>query len=506
MDHFKKYKQNLAIIIFLSLFLPVIAAAGSYLALLTYTELGQSAAILISVITYIAGTLLAYLVILSAATKPTGLIWQAVWHVSPDKTSVAAPELNNIRLGKEMVSALIMQIYNLASSKPSSQESDKPTMDMDLLENIPLAVIFLDRDRNVIKLNQIAGTLADTQPLEAAGKNIYEILNLSFKNEDTLDIWLNSLENKVTDTHLWEHVKLNLSDNTTKHFDMAASYSKDSASGGEIVLAIFEKTQSYQKEEQATSYVAMAVHELRTPLTMLRGYIEIFEDELSEELDEEHKEFMRKMSVAAQNLTAFVNNILNVARIDENQFSLTLREYSWHDVLVEIIDSLKLKTEIRGKKVSLNIDSDLPAVGIDKISMYEVVTNLVDNAIKYSGQENNIIISSKLGKDGAVETTVEDKGPGIPESVVGQLFTKYYRSHRSKNAIGGSGLGLYLVKSLVKAHGGDVWVESKEGHGSKFGFSILPYSKVSEGVKLGSQDGIERHANGWIKNHSLYRR
>src|SRR5690606_996615 len=99
----------------------------------------------------------------------------------------------------------------------------------------------------------------------------------------------------------------------------------------------------------------------------------------------------RKMSASAQNLTAFVNNILNVARIDEDAFPLTLHETDWGKVLSDIIESLRVRAEVRGKHLNLIIAADLPKVGIDKISMYEVVTNLVENAIKYSGQSPEII-------------------------------------------------------------------------------------------------------------------
>lgn len=166
---------------------------------------------------------------------------------------------------------------------------------------------------------------------------------------------------------------------------------------------------------------------------------------------------------------------------------------------------MELRAKVRQKHITLDISPNLPTVGIDKISMYEVVVNLVDNAIKYSGQSDTITVSSRLANDGNVETVVKDDGPGIPTSVVGGLFTKFYRSHRSKDTVGGNGLGLYIVKSIVTAHGGQVWVKSKEGQGSEFGFTIIPYANLEE-AKANGQDTIVRQANGWIKNHSLYRR
>ncbi|HZM63807.1 MAG TPA: ATP-binding protein, partial [Candidatus Saccharimonadales bacterium] len=82
---------------------------------------------------------------------------------------------------------------------------------------------------------------------------------------------------------------------------------------------------------------------------------------------------------------------------------------------------------------------------------------------------------------------------------------KFYRSHRSKEQVGGTGLGLYLSKAIVEAHGGHIWVQSKEGQGSVFGFTVVPYAQLAETSKAGDNKDIVRGAHGWIKNHSLYR-
>lgn len=412
--------------------------------------------------------------------------------------------------GRELVGSMVMQVYDLASSNPLAQEDTSSPNNhtvANILDSLPIGIIMLDKDWNITSINSSASSYLEIPSDKIASKNIHEVLNLSFSSEDTLDNWLKrAQDNRVTDTYSWEHVKLNLDTNRSKPFGLSVHYSKDDINGNEAVITLFEKSSAYSVEEKATSYVSLAVHELRTPLTMLRGYIELFEEEIGDQLDEEHKDFMRKMSATSQNLTAIVSNILNVSRIDENQFTMKLRESDWDKELREIISNLELRAEVRAKTIKLNIDPGLPTVGIDKISIYEVVSNLVDNAIKYSGQSNEIEVTSRMGKDGNIETIVKDKGPGMPENVVSNLFTKFYRSHKSKDTVSGNGLGLYLVKSITAAHGGNVWVSSKVGQGSEFGFSIVPYANLKDEDKSGNNDGIERQANGWIKNHSFYKR
>jgi signal transduction histidine kinase len=136
-----------------------------------------------------------------------------------------------------------------------------------------------------------------------------------------------------------------------------------------------------------------------------------------------------------------------------------------------------------------------------------VICNLLDNALKYSGQAKEITLSVHQTKDNLIETVVADKGIGIPTSVLPSLFEKFHRNHLTRDQVGGTGLGLYLSKAIVNAHGGDIWVKSKEGEGTSVGFTLQPYSSLADNLKSGNnKDDMVRTAHGWIKNHSLYRR
>jgi signal transduction histidine kinase len=166
---------------------------------------------------------------------------------------------------------------------------------------------------------------------------------------------------------------------------------------------------------------------------------------------------------------------------------------------------MQLMANVRGIQLTLKIDDKLPTVAVDRVSIYEVISNLIDNAIKYSGTSKKIDIRSYLNRNGLVETTVKDYGVGIPEASISNLFQKFYRNHRSRAQIGGTGLGLYLSKTIMDAHSGHIWVRSKAGEGSVFGFSLQPYSQVASTQENQDNNDIVRNAHGWIKNHSLYR-
>ncbi len=509
MSDFDKFQQQLY------LRLAAIMVTGNLLLLLGWSFLNQRPPaldlnlLLSAGLAVFAGLLLAWLVT-RTATRPTAALWQAILHVSYEQSNLPAPNVNELRAGKELIGKLVQQIYQLASQADRQANGGSSPADQAqrLLDSVPLPVIAVGSDRQVVYANPAAANYSGVSREHIIGMDMYAVLNMSFPSEDTFDVWLKDCQaNKATDSHIWRRVRMDAAETkSVRQFDMAALYSKDNPAGFETVVALFDQSALYEADDQGLSYVALAVHELRTPLTLLRGYIEVFDDEFSKQLDPELQGFMQKMQASAQQLTSFVNNILNVARVEENQLALHLSEGEWPQVLSGALDDMRLRAEVHNKQIEVAIADGLPTVAVDRVSIYEVVYNLIDNAIKYSGaQPMKIIVKSYLTKDGLVETTVQDFGVGIPASVVPSLFDKFRRNHRNRTQIGGTGLGLYLSKSIINAHGGNIWVRSREGEGSTFGFTLQPYAAVAEQLK-NNDNSFVREAHGWIKNHSMYRR
>lgn len=512
MDHFQKFRQQIRWLTFgLIITENAILLSGWWIGSLHRKH--------VTIVMVIGATLLAFAltwtimtVLGNTITKPLQALWQAILHISPSEQGMAAPKLEGLGMGKELVESLVRQIYQIGdSANKAAAEAKAQNSDISqnfVAQNLPLPLFIMDATDTITFANAAAEAYIGIKASDMLGKNVYMVLDMSFPSVDTLDNWLKQVKVKsATAASSWERVRLNVRDNhPSRLFDLAAYYNRDNPHHLESMLALFDHTEAYSQDDQAVSFIALSVHELRTPLTLLRGYIEVFEDEIDTSNNPELHSFMEKMRSQAEQLMAFVNNILNVARVDDDQLQLRLEKNDWPTVLKKAINDLSLRAKVRDISLHCQIATNLPAVGVDPISIHEVINNLVDNAIKYSGTSKVIEIATKLNGEGLVETTVRDYGLGISSSIMPNLFTKFYRDHRNRAQIGGTGLGLYLSKAIVTAHGGTMWVQSKESEGSTFGFTLMPYDKLTAERKEAGEQGITRSAHGWIKNHSLYRR
>jgi len=443
--------------------------------------------------------------------KPLYKLWQAILHVAPDTNSVAPPNMDELKLGRQLVTSLANRVYQFASQENGrdlASHRQSVVQAVNVVSRFPLPLFVFNKEQIVTNASDSALTYLQLESPQLFGQRIFDSVNFEFPSQHTLEKWIQDCQiNKVTDQAYWQRVHVVLRDGkTVKQCDIAAYYNRDNASGTEFIVTLFDHTDQYSKDDQALSFVALAVHELRTPLTALRGYIEVFDEELKGKLNPEMQGYMERLSVSADQLAAFVSNVLNVVKIEDNQLTLQMVEGHWDKILQQAAGTMNARAQVLGKTISFNIAPDLPTVAVDPVSVAEIVNNLLDNAIKYSPRTKDIVVTAALNQEGMIETTVQDFGVGIPESVLPNLFEKFYRNHRTRAQIGGTGLGLYLSKAIVDAHGGNIWVRSKVGEGSSFSFTLQPYAQLADELKNSDNNGIVRHAHGWIKNHSMYRR
>lgn len=511
MDFFTKYRRQIARRIFVPLFIAgTLTIIASWL---VYPFLKETPILFFLVLAsiYIVSTLFAGAFILRDSVEPVRNLWNVIQFVAPHSEEHVSPDLDHAKVGRDMVANLANHVYQLASVV-DDVEKTKTIASRDIhtsfvASSLPLPLIVINHADEVVYANDAAARYFGMPQADFEGKNMYTSFDMSFADDNTLEHWLATVRSKsITADSQWERVRIGLPGQTeSKQFDLAAHYNRSNPLGYETLLVLFDHSEIYSQDDQAMSFVALTVHELRTPLTLLRGYIEVFNEEIGPTLNPELKTFMTKMDASAQQLTAFVNNILNVAKIEDNQLTLQLHEDTWPDILQTVVDDLSVRASVRGITIKTDIAEGLPTVGVDRYSIYEVIANLLDNAIKYSKGTNEIYLSAKLDSNGLVETSVKDFGMGIDTTILPHIFDKFYRNHRNRAQIGGTGLGLFLSRAIVQAHGGQISVTSKLNEGSTFTFTVLPYAKLGEAGKQSAEGGIVRGAHGWIKNHSMYR-
>ena len=501
--HFSKFKKtfrlNLVLVVILN---GITILAVSYF-LFKFTEFNDELIFGILAFIIILLSVVQAIWMSSVLTKPTELISQAIYHISPNEHLVSAPDMDKLGFGKELVTSLTRQMYDMAANHRSAAY-DKKSQES-VVDLLPVGVVGVDKDNRIKKLNQF---MIDEFGLEEfENKKLDEVLKISFPDK-SIENWHKNIKDKsINANSTWNKIEVSsMSSDEKNYYDISASLTQNSASGIELIVIFFPRSQEFHAEQTAIDLLSLSVHEIRTPLTIMRGYIEALKQDLAGKVDESTAQYIERMSTSSQNLSSYMANILNVAKADQNELKLQLTEADWSSQLNEIVNTLQGRAKVRGKTINLNAAKQLPKVALDSVSINEVVTNLVENAIKYSPEKStNIYIEVSLENDGSVLTSVRDEGVGIPDSLVKNLFTRFYRDHRNKDHVSGSGLGLYISKEIVSAHHGNIWVKSKEGQGTTVSFTLLPYSKLAEATK-NNDNKIVKPERGWINNHSMQRR
>ncbi|MEX0748527.1 MAG: ATP-binding protein [Candidatus Saccharimonadales bacterium] len=370
-----------------------------------------------------------------------------------------------------------------------------------ILNSISDGVFALDSDKRIILFNKAASNITGLNIKAVAGQPVNTVLPLIRQKQLILSEWFDQCQDTDMQQTSWENVTFTNREGEELTLDIDALYIGADPNGVRLLVTFHNRTEERRVEDMKVDFVALAAHELRTPVTIIKGYLEILEEEVGPQLAPEHREFIRKLEVSATQLSGSINNILHVSRIEHGELNMNRETHEWNEIVRTVASELNQKAIAQGKSLLLNPHPKELYVSVDQVSITEVITNLIDNAIKYSKRGQKITVNVNRSKTG-ITTEIVDQGVGIPANAVGKLFTKFYRSHRTRTSHRGTGLGLYMSKSIVEAHGGRIWVESKEGEGSTFGFELPEVAKDSAGSDNGN---ITRSVHGWIKNHSLYR-
>lgn len=246
-----------------------------------------------------------------------------------------------------------------------------------------------------------------------------------------------------------------------------------------ITAAEYERLEQVRK-----TFVANASHELRSPLTSVQGFLQAVLDGTASVSDRE--KYLKIALSETKRLNALITSMLDLSRLDSGKNPLTMTKFDINDAMREI--AAKFEPALLKKALQINVDfaRENCYVYADKDKIIQVITNLVDNAVKYSPAYSRIILMSSIHEN-KVYVTVRDFGYGISKKDQMLIWDRFYMTDKSRSPVKtkGSGLGLSIVKKIIDEHGEIIWVESNRGAGATFIFTLTVFDPIKHKVNTG---------------------
>lgn len=239
--------------------------------------------------------------------------------------------------------------------------------------------------------------------------------------------------------------------------------------GPMILLAIEDITEKKHIEQQKDDFISIASHELKTPVTSMKAYTQILQNHPLITNDKKASFMLEKMDAQMDRLTELIASFMNVYKMRSGKLRLKKQQFQLEELITEVVGNFQYTIS---SHIVERTDDTKVKVYADKARIHQVLVNLISNAIKYSPDADKVIVSQKPDTD-KVTVSVQDFGMGIPKEEQHKIYERFFRAKGKKEgSIPGLGLGLYISTEIVNQHGGDLWVNSKEGKGSTFSFTL----------------------------------
>ena len=335
----------------------------------------------------------------------------------------------------------------------------------DILASIEDLVFVLDEEKNIIKANRASKTLFsfnnfDTEKISFAGLirpfDVFEEIQTNIQK--TI---------KTKRSYVNMPVEIDISSGEKRMFDVSCSYMEQGESRGNILIIMHDITVHKRIEREREDVIGFVAHELRNPLANLVLCNEIMNESIKENNVEEALDMLRRSKNNVSRLNKMIAELYDATKINAGKLRLDVTTFNFEEMVTEAIGTIQVLHP--SYHINLRGDMNLEVSG-DRYRLIQVVTNYLSNGIKYSNGKKDVQLS--VSHDNATVTvSVEDEGLGIPKNQLPFIFNRFFRSEKTRN-LEGIGLGLYLCRQIIHAHNGKVWVESEEGKGSVFYFSI----------------------------------
>lgn len=343
-----------------------------------------------------------------------------------------------------------------------------------LLYNVNEAVLVLDNDEKILLFNRAASDLIGPREEEVTGKGFDEVVNVV--NEKSAQITSAIIKESLgyRQGSKMSNLTLKRSDSKERYVNLTASKVLIDKDMSVYVLIISDVTEEKRAEKAREEFISIASHELRTPMTIIKNYLWMLQNKKGGDLTPKQGEYVEKATAGTERMIKLIHDMLDISRMEQGRMEFHPTQVSIASLIGEIASDFKIKADQKGMKLSLKIEDNLPKVRADEDKLREVIVNLIGNSLKYT--DTGFVNVEALTEGKNVKVSITDSGRGISKDDIPKLFNKFGRLDNSfvtAAESGGTGLGLYIVKSIVEAMGGKVGVSSEGvGKGSTFWFTV----------------------------------
>ena len=330
------------------------------------------------------------------------------------------------------------------------------------------AVIVTNAFDEIVHVNAAAARLLRFDVSESARQPMRKIIS-----DERLCRFISEMRESPCGPRQLDHVIQNGDEDPVNCVAMLSTLPDPNGNVASVVTVLHDMTREREIAQLKSEFVSKASHELRTPLSSVQAYVEMLVDGEADDEDS-RQEFYGIIQAETERLSRLVDNMLNISRIEAGIVQVERASVDFEGLIDRALQTLE--PQAREKRIAIHRELapvDLHAVG-DADMLYQVVVNLVSNAIKYTPEGGRVTLSADSDNlERSVHIAVSDTGLGVPPDDVGRVFEKFYRIENYKRVAKGTGLGLSLCRQIIETlHGGEIGLESRLGLGSKFWFTV----------------------------------
>lgn len=362
--------------------------------------------------------------------------------------------------------SIVKMIQNIQVQKESEKQLERiKSFGEIILKTIDDAVLIIDSNMMIVKSNAAFERLFQIHPVKRLEVNFGDLIMPFDEHNQLRKEITKAIESKTTFRNCIIKIKSSLGELRT--YDVSSAIMEEQEMEDHLFIAIHDITLSKQVENEKDDMIGFVVHELRNPLSNISLCNSIIEDSIEDGKLDDAKELLARSNNNVTRLGKMITELYNTTQLRSGNFELNFTVFNFGEMVNEAVSTINQLNA--AFNITIEGETDFEITG-DKFKLVEVMVNYLSNAIKYSDNRKEITIGV-FNEESAVTVSVKDYGLGVPAAHLPFIFNRFYRSEKTKN-LEGLGLGLYLCKRIINAHDGRVWVESKEGEGSTFYFSI----------------------------------